>query len=322
MQKYTPSFDDQGINKTVFSITNIPQANIAELSNIIVNDCEFKNFKETKISLNQIDLNFCDFINLFYGVTSGAFIINPSCSSSLAISLTKQTYSSTQSKTLKFNLYDQILKAYSKNENVSENATPLDSLLNLERETFLASSLINVKGKQIALSLDEVLDNLINRNLIENANDVDSYAKVKFIVTVNYYYPPLSVKLSVAFNYVTDIPGYKNTSHISYPNVQCHYSKNENITKQPHLASHFSLNSHHNDSYFLEEDVGSQHLKNTVSFHPSPQIHQQDDHEEEESINVGDDDSVANETIHQLQSMINGDGDDQLTTTTKENAPW
>ena len=128
--------------------------------------------------------------------------------------------------------------------------------------------------------------------------------------------------MSVAFNYVTDIPGYKNTSHISYPNVQCHYSKNENIIKQTHLASHFSLNGHPSSSYFLEEeDAGSQHLKNTVSFHPTPQIHQEQEHDHEEE-SLDDVDSVANETIHQLQSIIHGEGDDQFTTTTKENAPW
>lgn len=320
------AFNDQGIHKTVFSITNIPESNIAELSNIH-HSCESDKYTETRVSLNPIDLNFCDFINLFYGVTSGAFRINPSCSSSLAISLTKQTYSTTQSKILKFNIYDQILKAYSKNKNLPEGSAPLDSTLKLERETFLTNSLINLKGRQIALSLDEVLENLISRDLIEPTHDGDSCAKVKFVVTGNYYYLPLSVKLAIVFTYVTDIPGFKNTSHISYPNIQCHYSKNENIVKPNNLSSNnFTLNKSNNisrnfmnPSYFLDEEVDPQSLKNTVSFSQDNQLNTEN-YEDENTI-TNDDDSVG-ETVNQLKSIINGEGDDQITITTKENHPW
>ncbi len=316
---FHPALNDQGIHKTVLSITNFPEVAIAELSNVH-KVCDSDKYNESRVSLNNIDLNFCDFINLFYGNTSGAFNINPSCGNTLAISLTKQTYSTTQSKNLKFNLYDQILKAFSKSEGVPESCAPLDATLKLQRETFLTSSLAKLTGKQIALSLDEVLENLINRDLIEPSNDIDSFAKVKFLVRCNYYYLPLSVKLEVVFNYITDIPGYKNTSNISFPNIQCHYSKHENLNR-PVTHNTFNLNGRSllNPSYFLNEEIEPQHLKTSVSF--GQDIPLNHSFEEQDNETIGDDDSASG-TVNQLQSIINGDDNDHYTTTTKENAPW
>jgi len=205
-------------NKTTSLISNIPNLNLAVISNVSTT----KN-PDVQINLNSIYLSWPDFYSLFYNSPSGAFYINPSNNNTSAVSLASQSYETTYSKTVLFNLADQIRKAWSKKNNLPETSISPKNNIELERVSFLCKSLGSVYGEFIGLSYDEALTSLIGSGNISVA-DSDSSAVVKFIISLQYNFEPLDILILVNFTYTTSIPGYKNTNY--FPNdVQLAYSR-------------------------------------------------------------------------------------------------
>lgn len=200
--------NDQGYfrNQASKTISDLPVVYLAYLTND-------NNSQESDvtINLNNICLNWCDFLVLFFRSPGGAFWVNPSNASSSIISLYDQTYETTQKKCVRFNLADQIVKAWSKKNSKPEITVPPSINILLNRAGFLTKSLATIKDYTIGLSLDEVMSTLLSTNRIVPA-DSDSKATVKFIVTYRDYFQPLDISVAVNFTYITQIPCYKNTS--------------------------------------------------------------------------------------------------------------
>jgi hypothetical protein len=207
--------NDQGFfkNDPLVDITRIPILDLAYLANV----SDIKSVEATDssadviINLNPICLKWCDFTTLFFRAPGGAFWINPSNSSSVALNMMSQTYETTQNKCVKFSLQDQIKKAWSKKNAKNEASIPPNVNILLNRAGFLTKSLTSVKEYCLGLSVDEVISTLLNNAEILPGNS-DTTATVKFIVSYKNYFEPLNTYVLVNFAYITKIPCYKNNA--------------------------------------------------------------------------------------------------------------
>lgn len=152
-------------SKTTSLISNMPSLNLAVISNVSTT----KN-PDVQINLNSIYLSWSDFTSLFFKSPSGAFYINSSNNNVSAVSLASQSYETTYSKTVLFNLADQIRKAWSKKNNLPETYISPKNNIELERVSFLCKSLGSIYGEFIGLSYDEALSSLIGSGSISVAD--------------------------------------------------------------------------------------------------------------------------------------------------------
>ena len=212
------SHNDQGIflDKGVDVVDQLPDLNLAFLSNKYVSSQI-----DEVINLNPICLNWCDFSNLFFTPSTKAFHISPSNVLNKAISFYNQTYETTQSPNVVFTLADQIRKTWSKKTNKPESLIPPEVNIHLTREGFLTKNLRSVRGKVVALSLDEALNALLSNNSIVPA-DSDSSATVRFVISYADTFEPLDTTVMVNFIYKTRIPCFKNVNDCE---SFCPYSK-------------------------------------------------------------------------------------------------
>jgi hypothetical protein len=182
-------------------------SNVSSIKTIDITDSA----AEASIDLNPICLKWCDFTTLFFRSPGGAFWVNPANSATIGLSLLGQTYTTTQNKCVKFNLQDQIRKAWSKKNAKNETAIPPYVNIILNRAGFLTKSLAYVKEYCLGLSIDEVISTLLNNNEIIPGNS-DTTATVKFLVSFKNYFEPLNTYVLINFVYITKIPCYKNRS--------------------------------------------------------------------------------------------------------------
>ena len=166
---------DQGVLNTTKSINNIPNINLAFISN--TNNIKSDLFKESTVNLNPIYLNYSDFNQLFFRGYTGAFHINPNNYNASVLSLTQQSYSTTHDSNNPFYLKEFLVKTYEKTHSINSMNIPIQTRIALDREMFLAKSLYSINGHQTALSLDECLNSLLmNGDIIKS--DFDLSAKV------------------------------------------------------------------------------------------------------------------------------------------------
>jgi hypothetical protein len=213
--------NDQGayVNQPTKTIVNIPVVDLAYLSNLD-NITESTSY-DVAINLNPITLSWSDFVKLFFKPAGDAFFISSVNNNAYPISFYQQTYQSTQNSKIRFDLADQIMKAWSKKNNKSEGSIPSYYKIMLNRSGFLTKSLGSVKGTVMGLSLDEALSSLLSVNDIKKTNN-NSFATVNFKVSYNDYYQPLNTSVLVIFNYTTHIPGYENVNQSgSIPYSEC-----------------------------------------------------------------------------------------------------
>lgn len=203
--------NDQGFfqNKSLPDITNIPAFDLAYLSN--VSGDALKGIDDVVINLSPICVKWCDFTTLFFKAPSGAFWVNPANSNSIALTLFNQTYLTTQNKCVKFNLQDQIRKAWSKKNAKNEASIPPSINILLNRAGFLTNSLSSVREYMLGLSIDEVISSLLSNNQIVPGNS-DTTATVRFLISYKNYFEPLNTYVLINFVYVTKIPCYKNNT--------------------------------------------------------------------------------------------------------------
>jgi hypothetical protein len=212
------SYNDQGIfhDDGEKRVNQVPTVELAFFSNKYEN----KQIDEV-VNLNAIHLNWCDFTTLFFAPSAKAFYISPTNSLNKAISFYNQTYETTQNANVTFNLADQIKKTWSKKTSKPESLIPPETNIQLSRQGFLTKTLRSIKGKVVALSLDEALNTLLSNDLIVPA-DSDSSATVRFVISYADTFEPLDTTVMVNFSYRTKIPCYKNVNECE---SFCPYSK-------------------------------------------------------------------------------------------------
>jgi hypothetical protein len=227
------------------------------------------------INLNPICLKWCDFTALFFRAPGGAFWINPANTSSVALTLLNQTYETTQNKYVKFNLQDQIKKAWSKKNSKTETSIPPNINILLSRSGFLTKSLSVVKEYCVGLSIDEAISALLASNEIALGNS-ETTATVNFVVSFKNYFQPLNTYVLTNFSYITKIPCYKNTADCF---VKCNPYSNDcdtcsdqlyDIVKKSHVEFQteidddlISTNSN-NSKHFATLETGSANMSDTI----------------------------------------------------------
>jgi hypothetical protein len=209
-----------------------PIISIATLYNYYQKSCENKGNengndinniinKGNKIILNVIDLAQDDFFNMFYYTTAKYFCVNKANTSNRSIVLGSQTYVANDSRIHKLSLYNEVIKSFEQNYNVSANNINPSALISLQREVYNTQSLASICGSQIGLSWDQVIANLISNDYIERGCE-NSVAIIIFQVSLNYHSCALNVDLTITFQYKVPIFGY------TLKNVAPPYSMAEN----------------------------------------------------------------------------------------------
>lgn len=191
-------------NECNSSIQQCPSIQIAFLSNVN-NDCN----ADRTITLNPVNINWCDFMILFYQ-TNRYFNVNSANYNSCMINFANQTYENVTCQANKFNLAQQVRFAWAnKCETSIDNIPPKLNIL-LNRDTFGIRSLLNASSS-VSLTLDEVIDTLLTNGDIEQGDSTTS-ATVRFLVQFKYCFKPLNTCVLVEFVFVTSIPCYKLTN--------------------------------------------------------------------------------------------------------------
>ena len=104
------------------------------------------------------------FLNLFY--SSGLnYNVSPDNGNNAAIVLNSQTFTTGNSTSNKFNLYNFLLNCYLDNKGFTLNNIDPRILMLLRKETMKINSLSDIRGTTIASSWDAVITNLIDNVL-------------------------------------------------------------------------------------------------------------------------------------------------------------
>jgi hypothetical protein len=190
--------------------------------------------KGNKIILNVIDLEQDEFFGMFYYTTAKYFCVNKANTSNRSIVLACQTYVANDSRIHKLSLYQEIIKSFEQNYNVSANNINPAALISLQREVYNTQSLASICGSQLGLSWDQVIANLVSNDSIERGSE-NSVAIIIFQVNLNYHSCALNVDLTITFQYKVPIFGY------ILKNVAPPYSMAEDVFSSSHREEY---NSH------------------------------------------------------------------------------
>ena len=172
------------------------------------NDCNTNVInKGNKIILDTIDLAQDEFFNMFYYTSAKYFCVNKANTSSRSIVLASQSYVANDSRVHKLSLYNEVIKSFEQNYNVSANNINSAALISLQREVYNTQSLASICGSQLGLSWDQVIANLISCDYIDHGCK-NSVAIIIFQVDLNYHSCALNVDLTITFQYKVPIFGY------------------------------------------------------------------------------------------------------------------
>lgn len=219
------------------------------------NECNTSSIinKGNKIILNVIDLAEDEFFNMFYYTTAKYFCVNKANTSNRSIVLGTQTYVANDSRVHKLSLYNEVIKAFEQNNNVSANNINPAALISLQREVYNTQSLASICGSQLGLSWDQVIANLISGGYIEHGCE-NSVAIIIFQVNLNYHSCALNVDLTITFQYKVPIFGYilKNVAP-PYSNAQEVFSSVSTSPKASSKKPKYNIQSLANKLKDIEE---------------------------------------------------------------------
>jgi len=271
-----------GINHTV----SVAETEIATLKN---NFCHEDKPTDSLIDLVYHELSYMDFISLFYSSLGGGFCIRLANKYYSPILLTSQSYTTSDNKPFKWNLFTQCLKTYSSKHGVSENMISAHKRILLTKECFEVQSLAQNCGHQNALSWDQVLMGLESTGQIKYTGDTDHSAHVIFVIQYHFYSKSLDITIAANLKYKTSIPCYRNIysndDHV-VPNVYSKMETKEEIVDDLEPLKMFKKVIHNKKS---EKNVKI-----------SPPM-----------FNNDDDTTINSLMTHQLLSALNNDDDDE-----------
>jgi hypothetical protein len=188
------------------------------------------------------DLSFVDFVSCFYASPGSSLVINYSNKNFKPLSLVNQAYKSTDGMVHYWNLYNQVLKAYSNKHNISENLISSSKKIMLTKEVFSNTSLASNCGTQNTLSWDQVILGLETSRKIKYTGDMDHNANVIFKIQYVFHSKSLDINISAVFSYRTCVPGYKNIYINEDFNIPVPYSKKEDHIPEPIYSAKPNVN--------------------------------------------------------------------------------
>ena len=167
-------------------------------------------------SVSSPTLGLDAFLALFYPTNSGYFNVNPSNTNNPAVILSKQTYTSSNSTADNFSLVQFLLRAYCTNQGINVNDLDPRIIILLQKETYLAQSLATIRGTNISMSWDEVINSLLRSGVVDISGNVlqtingnaQNSAVVPLAVILNYHSFVLDIDLAIKFTYMVSVDGY------------------------------------------------------------------------------------------------------------------
>ena len=139
------------------------------------------------IVLNVNSLEEKEFFNLFYQNASKYFCVNKALVSNSNILFLDQYYVSNNSEINHFSLYNEVLKCFEENYNISVNNINPSSLISLQKEVYKTQSLASICGTQISLSWDQVINSLISNGYVEYSSK-NNCAPIIFQVNCRFFF--------------------------------------------------------------------------------------------------------------------------------------
>lgn len=159
------------------------------------------------IILNVVNLEEKEFFNLFYQNSSKYFCVNKALITNNNIIFSEQHYISNNSRINHFSLYNEVLKCFEENYNISINNVNPGSLISLQKEVYKTQSLASICGTQISLSWDQVINGLISSGQIEHSSR-NNCAPIIFQVTCRFFSCAMNLYLNITFQYKVHVSGY------------------------------------------------------------------------------------------------------------------
>lgn len=168
------------------------------------------------IVLNLISLEENEFFNLFFHNSSKYFCVNNALITNNNIVFSEQSFVSNNSNMNHFSLYNEVLKCFEENFNISVNNMNPSTVISLQKEVYKTQSLASICGTQIGLSWDQVINTLISAGYIEYSSK-NNCAPIIFQINFRFYSCATNVYLNITFQYKVHITGYslKNKCIIS-----------------------------------------------------------------------------------------------------------
>jgi hypothetical protein len=170
------------------------------------------------IVLNVICLEERDFFILFYNNLTKYFCVNKAQITNNSIVFSEQSYVSNNSFVNHFSLYNEVLKCFEENYNVSVNNVNPTKIISLQKEVYKTQSLASICGTQVGLSWDQVINTLISSGDIEHSSR-NSCAPVIFQINFRFYSCIMNVYLNITFQYKVHIRGYSLKNRCIIPPV-------------------------------------------------------------------------------------------------------
>ena len=220
------------------NISNLPHINLAFMSNTL----DVAN-SDVTLCLNPISLTWVDFLNLFFRSPGEGFCINQANHNSKAVNFYNQYYESTENKNKKFNLQDQLYKAWTKKFAKPETTLSPQVSIHLNRFAFLTKSLASINEYSIGLSLDEAITALLTDGSIA-PGDFEDVATVKFGVSSKISYEQLNISILINFTYIVQMPCYKNALDIRSANNCSYYSGDKTDSRHAFINAHDGAINH------------------------------------------------------------------------------
>jgi len=159
------------------------------------------------IVLNLINLEESEFFNLFFHNSSKYFCVNKALITNNNIIFSEQSFVSNNSNMNHFSLYNEVLKCFEENFNISVNNMNPSTLISLQKEVYKTQSLASICGTQIGLSWDQVINTLISSGYIEYSTK-NNCAPIIFQINFRFYSCAANVYLNITFQYKVHISGY------------------------------------------------------------------------------------------------------------------
>ena len=160
------------------------------------------------INLDTIQMSYSLFMYLFYNTSTKNFYINDTNSDYCALNFNNFTINGKA-----FSLVDLFLSTWESNTQNNRNSLfPFDRI-SIVKYLSKYKNVTNVLPYIVSLSMDDLINTLMDNMVIQESNKIDSNAKITVVLSSNIYLPNLALPITFNLPISTNLPGYENVYH-------------------------------------------------------------------------------------------------------------
>ena len=203
----------------------------------------------TIINLDTIQMSYSLFEYLFYNTSTKNFYINDSNSDYCALNFNNFTINGKP-----FSLVDLFLSTWESNTQTNRNTlNPYERIITIK---YLSKykNIVNILPYVVSLSIEDLVNTLIDNMVIQESNKLDSTAKITVILSANIFLPNLSLPITFNLPISTNLTGYENLFHNNSLGYipQIPNTMEDPISSSNEISADYSLEEL-SSSYNLEE---------------------------------------------------------------------